>query len=280
MDTSYRFEVGKLECVALADGSNDYQAELLFANAPQKKLRQALEKHGLGSRELDIPYTCLAVKVAAQWVLVDTGAGTRGEARVGRVGQSLVEAGIDPMDIKVVILTHGHTDHIGGLTDEAGALNFGEARYVVGKREWDFWRTRENLEAMGWESIVPFIERKLGAIEGRVELVEEEREILPGLRVMPAAGHTPGHMVAAFSSEGQELWSTGDALIHPIHFEHLAWYTVFDLAPKEAIETRQRILEEVEGKVTVHAYHFPFPGIGRVVKEGKRWRWQPVGGHE
>jgi len=276
MSTSYRFEVEKLECIAVADGSNDYEAGLLFTNAPQKELRQALDKRGLGLEELDIPYTCLAVKVNAQWVLVDTGAGVREEAQVGRVVQNLVAAGIDPAEVKVVVLTHGHTDHVGGLTDEEGQLRFGEARYIMGKREWDFWRSRETLKEMGWERVIPFMERKLGSIEGRVELIEGEREILPGLRVIPAAGHTPGHMVAVFSSGGEELWSTGDALIHPIHLEHLEWYTVFDLAPQEAIETKRQILDEVENGATVHAFHFPFPGIGRVIREGKRWRWQPV----
>jgi glyoxylase-like metal-dependent hydrolase (beta-lactamase superfamily II) len=279
MNASYRFRVGKLECIAVADGSNSYEANLLFANASEKKLQQALEEHSLGI-ELDIPYTCLVVKVNAEWVLVDTGAGMREDAQVGRLVQNLAAEGIDPADIKVVILTHGHTDHIGGLTNEEGELRFGEARYVMGKREWGFWRSRESLKELGWESIIPFMEKNLGAIEERVELIEREREILPGLRVIPAEGHTPGHIVVVFSSEGEELWSTGDALIHPVHFEHLGWHTVYDLAPEEAVETKRRILGEVDKGVIVHAYHFPFPGIGQVIGGDEGWKWQPIGESE
>ena len=134
----------------------------------------------------------------------------------------------------------------------------------------------ENLKEMGEGSVLPLIERRLGSIAERVELIEGKREILPGLRVIPAEGHTPGHMVVVFASEGKELWSTGDALIHPIHLEHLEWYTVFDLAPEEAIETKLRILDEVDNGVMVHAFHFPFPGLGYVVAKGRTWQWRPI----
>jgi glyoxylase-like metal-dependent hydrolase (beta-lactamase superfamily II) len=276
MNTHYRFRVGEFECIAVADGSKEYKAGSLFANAAEDEWRQALVEHGLGPQVLDIPYTCLAVNVGGRWVLVDTGAGAREERRVGRVEQSLAAAGIETADIQVVILTHGHTDHVGGLTDREGQLKFARARYVMGQREWDFWTTRENLIQIGWESIFPFMEQKLGSIAGQVELVTTESEILPGVRVIPAPGHTPGHMMVVFSSRGQELWSTGDALIHPLHLEHLGWYTVFDLAPEEALETKRKILDQASGGVLIHAFHFPFPGIGRVHREGAAWRWRSV----
>jgi glyoxylase-like metal-dependent hydrolase (beta-lactamase superfamily II) len=275
---SYRFMVGGLECVAVADGSNTYEVGPLFTNAPADELRQVLEESALSSGELEIPYTCLAVKAEGSWLLIDTGRGTSGGPGVGKLVQNLHREGIDPADVETVILTHGHRDHIGGITDGEGQLAFPKARYIMGKEEWSFWTTEEKLIEMGWEGVIPFMRSKLLPIEGNVELIGEEKELGAGVRVIPAAGHTPGHMVVAISSGGEELWSTGDALIHPVHLERLGWYTAFDLKPGQALGAKRWVLGEVSDREAwVHAFHFPFPGIGRTIRVGEGWQWQPVG---
>ena len=275
---SYRFTIGELECVAVADGSNTYEVGLLFVNAPADELRQALEESTSSSGELDIPYTCLAVRAEGSWLLVDTGRGTSGGPGVGKLVQNLRREGIDPADVETVILTHGHRDHIGGITDGEGQLVFPKARYIMGKEEWSFWTTGEKLIEMGWQGVIPFMRSKLLPIEGNVELIDEEKELGAGVRVIPVAGHTPGHMVVAISSSGEELWSTGDALIHPVHLERLEWYTAFDLKPGQALGAKRWVLGEVSDRgAWVHAFHFPFPGIGRAIRVGEGWRWQPVG---
>jgi glyoxylase-like metal-dependent hydrolase (beta-lactamase superfamily II) len=276
METGFRFQAGALDCLAVADGVNYYDVKPVFLNAPERELKQGLARHGSEPDVLAIPYICLVVEVGGQLVLVDTGAGSREEAPVGRLVPNMMAAGIDPADIGLVILTHAHPDHIGGLTDDEGRLQFPAARYIIQRADWEFWRVKENLDELGWGEIYPEIKVKLAAIEERVELVDGGRDILPGVRLVMAAGHTPGHMMVVFSSGGEELWSVGDLLGHPLHLEYPEWYMAYDLAPAEAIRTKKAILAQADKGALAHVFHFPFPGIGRIQPAGDGWRWQPL----
>jgi len=93
-----------------------------------------------------------------------------------------------------------------------------------------------------------------------------------------AVGHTPGHMAVSIISADKQLLCIGDALIHPIHIEQPDWYIKYDLAPAQVTKTQHQVLDPAAtGKVLVHAYHFPFPGLGYVVQKGNRnWQWQTM----
>jgi glyoxylase-like metal-dependent hydrolase (beta-lactamase superfamily II) len=84
-------------------------------------------------------------------------------------------------------------------------------------------------------------------------------------------------MAVSIISDNRQLLCIGDALIHPIHVEQPDWYIKYDLAPEQVIKTRRRLLEQAATeKVLVHAYHFPFPGLGYVIQKGNGWQWQPM----
>lgn len=271
----HRFRVGALDCVAVSDGVRPYPANMFFANAPEEELREALAAAGEGPDTVTSSYNCLAIRAGDEWTLVDTGIGPV-DAALGQLLPRLREADIPPEEIATVVLTHGHPDHIGGLTDPEGSLNFPNARYVMWRDEWEFWTSEERLAGLP-ELMASFARKNLPPIAERVELLEQEAELLPGVHAFPTPGHTPGHMALSLVSEGERLWVLGDAILHPLHIRRLDWHAAFDMDPEAARRTRRRLLERAASEGTdLHCFHFhPAPGIGTVEAGADGWRWSP-----
>lgn len=285
---TYRLNIGALECMAVSDGGLTYAppmfpppATMLFGNAPAEALARVLGEHDLQPEawtEWTSPYTCLVIRGGGHLVLVDTGAGGLAPS-TGRLLQNLKAAGIAPGDIDTVILTHAHPDHTGGNIDSEGKLSFPNARYVMCKSEWDFWTSGQAAEKLGehGKMLVAFAQRNLPPIRDRLDLVDHETEILPGICAVAASGHTPGHLTLAISSGGQQLRCVSDTVLHPIHLERPEWCAAVDIAPTQVVATRRRILNKAAvDKALVLAFHFPFPGLGHIIQKRTGWQWQPI----
>ena len=285
---SYRFKVGTLECMAVSDGTHIYTpprfpppAAFLFANAPGQPLEQALREHNLEPEqwvEWVSPYICLVVETGEHRVLVDTGADGL-DANTGKLVQNLRAEGIAPEDIDTVILTHGHPDHLGGNADAEGKPVYPNARCVMWKTEWEFWTSEQAELQLGEhkELLLKFAHDNLPPIQGQLDLVDREMEIVPGIHAVAAPGHTPGHMALAISSGGEQLLYISDTVLHPIHVAQPEWYAAVDFAPEQVVASRRKLLNRAAtDKAMVLAFHFPFPGLGHIVGEGGRWQWQPI----
>ena len=149
---SYHFKLGSFECIVVSDGFFTYPhpAQIFFVNASQEDLARVLREHGLDPeqwQEYVSPYPSLFINTGQHRVLVDTGAGDMAPT-TGNLMSHLHAEGIAPEDIDVVILTHGHPDHIGGNVDSEGKPAFPNARYVMWKAEWDFWTKEPDLSSM------------------------------------------------------------------------------------------------------------------------------------
>jgi glyoxylase-like metal-dependent hydrolase (beta-lactamase superfamily II) len=278
------FRVGAIQCTPVSDGSFPYPPSLFFANVSQQRLEEELRAHGLRTDEITGTYTCLLVSTGKNKVLVDTGAGKMAPS-TGELLLNLEKAGARPSEIDTVILTHGHPDHIGGAVDVEGKLAFPNARYLMWKDEWEFWTSEEpNLSAMQVPEelktglILGTARRCLPPLRKQIELVEKESEVVPGIHLLPAPGHTPGHSAVAVSSGRDSVLYVADAVLHPILMEQPTWRTAFDLEQDRAAETRRRLLDRAAAdKTKVMAFHFPFPTVGRVVAgHAGGWQWQPA----
>jgi glyoxylase-like metal-dependent hydrolase (beta-lactamase superfamily II) len=278
----YRFKVGSFECMAVSDGTFAYPDHSFFINAPKERLEPVLREYDIQTGEILAPWTCLLIDTGQHRVLVDTGGGVGLVPSVGKLIPYLQAEGTETVDIDTVILTHGHPDHIGGNTDAEAKPAFPNARYSMWKDEWEFWTSDPDLGQLQVEEdlkelMLALARKNLPPIQGQLDLLDRETEILPGIRAIATPGHTPGHMALAISSGNEQLLYISDAVLHPIHLEQPQWYPAFDLAPEQAMASRRQLLDRVaDEEALVIACHFPFPGLGHVIRKGQAWQWQPI----
>ena len=276
-------EVGSIKCTLLSDGHFTYPAAWFFSNVEPARLEETLRQYGLEPDQILSPYTCMLIDTGAHKVLVDTGAGNLAPT-TGSLLPELEKAGVRPEEIDTVILTHGHPDHVGGNLDAEGRPAFTEARYVMSKTEWDFWTDASvDLRSMNIPEemktlLTATAHRCLPPLKKQVDLVERETDVVPGVRLLPAPGHTPGQMAVLVSSGKEQFLNLADSVIHPLCFEHADWRTMFDLAPDTAAETRRQLVDRASAEgFPVMAFHFPSAKAGRIVSRGaNRWGWEPL----
>lgn len=201
------------------------------------------------------------VETGGETVLFDAGPSAAGAHAV------LAEAGYAPEDVDLVVLSHMHGDHIGGLMLE-GAPAYPNARYAIGQVEFDAWAGRGNE---GFETNVRPLAEK-------ASFVGDGDAVAPGIAAVAAYGHTPGHMAYMLDSGGRQALIMADTANH--HVWSLAypdWEVRFDMDKAAAAATRRRVLGMLAAeRMPTLGYHMPFPGVGYVETSGDGFRYTPT----
>lgn len=272
----YPFRLGSFECIALCDGGLEYTPESIVTNAPRAEVETYLQSRGLPIEMISTPYTYPYVDTGSHKILVDMGAGNLFPT-TGRLLQSMAQAGIAPDSIDSIFISHAHPDHVGGALNEQGDLIFSNATYYICQTEWDFWFSEQAINQVA-KTFITFAREKLTPLKERMLLIEKEKEILPGVEVLFAPGHTPGHMVISFKSEGKQLLYTGDTVLHPLHLERPDWVPIYDILPELASVSKHQIFDLAAATQSlVLGQHFPpFPNLGHIMKKEVGWTWQPI----
>ena len=217
-----------------------------------------------GPHAWDFHVHAFAVRIAGALVLIDTGIGAEPPPGWGPVHGSLVSelamASITPGEVDHVVITHVHRDHIGGATGPDGEPAFPYATYHLHPADWSAAVDADapSVRAAFERSMRPIADRD------RLAVVEADHEVVPGVRLVHAPGHTPGHRAVVVASEGRELLVAGDVAHHPFQIEHPAWPSPSDADPALGVETRHRLLASAAAAGRIVAVsHFARP-FGRV----------------
>lgn len=270
-DDRYRFSIGNFECLAIKDADTQVDSQLVFSNKERSDIKPFLKARGEKSKQINLPYTTLAI-FSDDWVLVDAGIGKLAD-NVGQTARILADEDIRPEHI---ILTHAHADHYGGLIDENGEEAFGNVPIYICQNEW--LMSQSDDYASEHPRRADLIKQYLVPIERQIEPIEclNMNEILPGISVLRLPGHTPYHIGLLIEAGDDKLIYTSDALVHPLHLEHLDWECGFDNDHEQARDSRIKLAElAIELDALVMSYHFAFPGIGRIKRSGDGYQWLP-----
>lgn len=263
----FKVSVGAVELVSVSDGFPLRSPLTPFPDTSIEQWREFPELM-VSPDEVRSRYGTVAVRSGGKLIIVDTGL----QAPDGALLEDLAKKGVDREAVDLVVFTHLHPDHVGwNLTN--GQPTFPRARYLVPRKDWDYWTQPSVLPGAEHitNQVIPLNDLKI------MDLIEDDYQITDELTTVATPGHTPGHISITIASQGQRGYILGDVAHSPAQAHYTDWCPIFDVQPDISRQTRHRVLDllEAEGSL-VSAGHFPDPGFGRFVRGETRRYWQGI----
>src|SRR5712691_504656 len=278
----YRYKVGQFECISVNDGARTFpMPEGFVRNVPKDQALAAAEASYMPKGMVTVPFNPQLINTGSKLVLIDTGFGPTPNAPIGLLTANMAAAGIDPKAVDIVVISHLHPDHTNGIKNAEGGLVFPNAEIKVPAVDWAFWMSDDNMAKAPNDMMKNYFTntRKVYAgLADKVTKYEWGKEVAPGITALDTAGHTPGHTAFAVASGNARILVQSDVTNIPeLFLRNPDWHVAFDIDPQHAAQTRRKFYDMAAAeKALVVGFHFTFPSIGHVEKDGPRYRLVPI----
>jgi glyoxylase-like metal-dependent hydrolase (beta-lactamase superfamily II) len=283
----YRYKVGSFECTSINDGANTFpMPENWVRNVPRDQALAWAEAAYMPKGKVTVPFNPQLINTGSKIVLIDCGLGAalfdKSKGRIGRTMSNLAAAGIDAKSVDIVLMSHLHPDHTNGIRAADNSMAFPNAEIMVPAVDWAFWMSKENADKAqsnpALKAYFDNVHRVYKGIENKVTKYEWGKEVVPGITSIAAPGHTPGHTAFAVASGSSRVLVQSDVTNIPEFFlRNPDWHVAYDVDPVQAAKTRHKFYDMAAGeKALVVGFHFTFPSLGHVEKDGAKYRLIPV----
>jgi glyoxylase-like metal-dependent hydrolase (beta-lactamase superfamily II) len=273
--THLRFPLGRFEVATIFDGGVqlDGPHPIFGQDQPADAVASYAEENNLPGKRMEIGFTPVIVNTGSELVLFDTGNGAARRPNAGALVSRLSDAGYSADQVDVVVLTHFHPDHIGGIMED-GKPAFPNARYVTGQVEYDFWTAPDKAE----NRVGKLVQSNVVPLADKMTFMEDGGSVVSGVTSVAAFGHTPGHMAFHIESENKRLLLFADSCNHYVmSMQKPGWHVQFDMDKEAAAATRKKILGMAAAdRIMATGYHMSFPAVGYIETAGDGFRWETV----
>lgn len=273
----YNFKHGDVQVTLVSDGVLKVgDGRKIIKEATTEELTERLEAAFLPADNMVLQQNIPVLKIGGKTIIVDTGSGATemfGDGTNRLVG-NLRAAGIDPATVDLIVLSHCHPDHVGGMIDGAGKMVFPNAQVSVNEADFKFWTDEAKLSG-DMKPFIEFARARLLPYKDKTTFHKGGQDIVSGLQAIDAPGHTVGHTIFMLTAGSKPLAITVDCAHHHILFvEKPKIEFGYDTDSKQAVATRLKIWDMLATDRTPFiAYHFPWPGLGNLAKSGDAYRY-------
>ncbi len=268
------YKVGTAEVTAIYDGIFEKPHDPTFiSNASVDDVKGAMTKAGLSPDFVSISGTVSVVKNGGKTILCDAGTGGYAPGWAsGNMPANMKAAGIDPAKIDTVLISHCHPDHIFGLMEkDTNAQIYPNAEIVISDVEYAFWTNPAVIDKLpeARKGLARRIQATFPTWKN-IRQVTGAADVAPGMKFVVAPGHTPGHRGFILSSGSGSLMLSNDTMYVPaLNVAHPEWRGAYDQDGALAEASRRAMMDQlIADKMMVAGFHFPFPGVGMIAKDG------------